>query len=186
MRPSWATYHLACHRHLTDREGSLTTAIAVFLLLVTLAAACLLAAARWPHGGRIAASAVIAAMALGPAVLAVPAFMYAGDSDQAGSFGADVAATYGIVMAGAGAVLVGLAVAVLRGNDEVRGLVAALLGAVGGLWAYWIMRELAEGGDHNVNTASVLLSAVGVAGIGAAALLVGASGAMSRLQLWRR
>ena len=161
------------------------TAVAAFLLLVALATACLLAAARWPRGGRIAASAVTAVMALGPAALAVLAFMYAGDPDQAGSFAADVAATFGIVMAGAGALLVALAVAILRGNDQIRGLVAALLGAVGGLSACWIMSELAQGAE-DVNTASVLLSVVGVAGIGAAALLIGASSAMSRLRLWLR
>lgn len=161
------------------------TAVAAFLLLVTLAAACLVAAARWPRRGRIAASAVTAVMALGPAALAVSAFMYAGDPDQADSFGADVAATFGIVMAGAGALLLALAVAILRAGDEIRRVVAALLSAGGGLSAYGIISELAQGAD-DVNTASVLLSAVGVAGIGAAALLVGASGAVSQLQLWRR
>ncbi len=64
-------------------------------------------------------------------------------------------------------------------------MVAALLGAVGGLSACWIMSELAQGAE-DVNTASVLLSVVGVAGIGAAALLIGASSAMSRLRLWLR
>lgn len=156
-------------------------AIPAFLLLVSVATGCLFAAARWPRGGQIAALVITGVMALGPAGLAVSAVAYATDPAQAGSFGADVAATFGIVMAGAGALLVALAVAILRGSDATRRLIGAVLGVLGGLAAWWIISELAQGGN-DVNAASALLSAVGLAGMAAAALLMGASGAMSRLR----
>ena len=154
------------------------TAVAAFLFLVVFAAGCVYAASRWPRGGRIAASAVTAAMALGPAGLAGSAFIYA-TGPNAGSFGADIAATFGIVLAGATVLLVGLAVVIQRGNDETRWLVAALLGAVGGLTAWWVVKELAEGADQVYGNA-LALSASGLAGIAAAALLAGGSEVMSR------
>ncbi len=171
VRCAWRPHHVGM------RLGGTMTAVAAFLFLVALAAGCVYAAVRWPRGGRIAASAVTATMALGPAGLAVSAFIYATGPDE-GSFGADMAATFGIVLAGAAVLLVGLAVVILRGNDLTRWLVAMLLGAVGGLTARRVVIELAKGADQGYGIALEIFAS-GLA-IAAAALLAGGLEVMSR------
>ena len=117
-------------------------------------------------------------MALGPAGLAVSAFIYATGPDE-GSFGAGMAATFGIVLAGAAVLLVGLAVVILRGNDVTRWLVAMLLG---GRRPHGrrVVIELDKGADQ-VYGIALAIFASGLA-IAAAALLAGGSEVMSRRQ----
>jgi hypothetical protein len=146
---------------------------AIIVLHLLVAAGCVLAAARRPAGGRMAATGVAGALALASVAIAIPFFTYASEPGQAETIGAAVASMLGAGIIVAGAVLGGLAVVVHRGRDGHRRLVAGALAAVAGLSMTITLAQASEAAEGTAKV-SLMIAAAGLTATAGAALLIGA------------